>query len=194
MPPRYRRPHPTTTPTNTEGPEPNRPAGRTDGSTRGHGRGAAPVLVTLTAAEEVWVVSRGAEGFDPSRLRRLRVSRGLTQAALGALVGTSQGRVGDWEQARNTPTARGVSRLAAALEVAPADLLHPVPSGRRLTLRQLREHAGLSQRDIAELLGLSQAAVTRIERGLLPLRADAITTLANAYNVSTDDITHAPTS
>jgi transcriptional regulator with XRE-family HTH domain len=58
--------------------------------------------------------------------------------------------------------------------------------GRRL--RHLRERAGLSQRDVADELGLYRPAVTLIEAGLQRVDALRLVGLARLYGTTPDDV------
>lgn len=60
------------------------------------------------------------------------------------------------------------------------------PFGRRL--HTLREQAGLSQQQLADRLGLTQRAYAHWERHPVALRAEQLLKLAQALNVSTDDL------
>lgn len=53
-------------------------------------------------------------------------------------------------------------------------------------LRKLRKGRGLSQRALAELLGVSQQTYSRYERGQRRLGVQAAITLARLYHVSVD--------
>ena len=53
-------------------------------------------------------------------------------------------------------------------------------------LRELRKKRGLSQRTLAELLGVSQQTYSRYERGRWRLSVQAAVTLARLYHVSVD--------
>ena len=55
-------------------------------------------------------------------------------------------------------------------------------------LRDLREDRDLSQREVAELLGMKQPQYNRYERGLRDIPTDVLIRLARFYNVSTDYI------
>ena len=57
------------------------------------------------------------------KIKSLRESRKLTQAALGALVGESQVTVGGWEKGRTTPNIDQLRRLSEALEVPLTELV-----------------------------------------------------------------------
>lgn len=53
-------------------------------------------------------------------------------------------------------------------------------------LRELRKARGLSQRALAELLGVSQQTYSRYERGQRRLSVQAVIALARFYHVSVD--------
>ena len=61
-----------------------------------------------------------------------------------------------------------------------------LPFGQRL--HTLREQAGLSQQQLAERLGLSQRAYAHWERNPVALRPEQLLSLAEALNVSVDDL------
>jgi transcriptional regulator with XRE-family HTH domain len=58
------------------------------------------------------------------------------------------------------------------------------PLGARLAAARL--HAGLTQRQLADKLGLSQRVIAHWETQSVGLRADQLTALADALNVTTD--------
>ncbi len=60
-----------------------------------------------------------------SRLRELRKAKGLSQARLAKLVGASQPDIARLERGGRRLTTDWMRRIAAALEVHPADLLEP---------------------------------------------------------------------
>ena len=57
-----------------------------------------------------------------------------------------------------------------------------------LRLRDLREDKDLRQKDIAELLGISQTVYSRYERGYQTIPIPHLLILAEFYNSSTDYI------
>lgn len=52
----------------------------------------------------------------------------------------------------------------------------------RLALVRARENAGLSQRDVAERLGVSQPRIAQVERGSKPMSATFMVRYATAVN------------
>lgn len=58
-----------------------------------------------------------------SRLRTLRLSRGISQSALAAAVGVSARAVKYWEHGKRTPNATSLLALAHHFDVPPESLL-----------------------------------------------------------------------
>src|SRR5436309_1402890 len=55
------------------------------------------------------------------------------------------------------------------------------------TVRTLREEKGLNQKQLAELAGISQATISRIENGdIRELKSESVKKLADALGVSVD--------
>lgn len=59
------------------------------------------------------------------RLRAWRLRRGLTQAALGALLEVDQRQVARWERPTVVPRPTALAKLARVLDVTVDDLLTP---------------------------------------------------------------------
>lgn len=53
-------------------------------------------------------------------------------------------------------------------------------------LRKIREERGISEEQIAKLLGRSRQSYINIEKGKTRLKIDELDTLADFYNVSAD--------
>lgn len=67
------------------------------------------------------------------RLRQVRVERGLSQRALGALIGVAPQVLSALENQRLhlRPTAKTIQNLSRALGIAPEDVLKPVAPAKR---------------------------------------------------------------
>ncbi|MGL6236125.1 MAG: helix-turn-helix domain-containing protein [Segniliparus sp.] len=102
--------------------------------------------------------------FDAARLREAREHAGLTRAALARDTGASPDMVALWEDQGVVPTPAKVKRLAVLLGLEVEDLFQPLEGASGLVM--LRARAGLSQRALAKKLGVSQAHVSRWERGV----------------------------
>ena len=53
-------------------------------------------------------------------------------------------------------------------------------------LKNIREDNDIKQRQIAEILNVSQNTYSQYETGVIPLTAETLIKLANYYNVSVD--------
>lgn len=83
------------------------------------------------------------ERFDGSRIRAIRLERGLTQGKLAHRAGSSIKYVGFIEQGLKTPSIEMLFAFAAALNCLPGDLLPnsaetPVVVGRRIFVASAR--------------------------------------------------------
>lgn len=56
-------------------------------------------------------------------VRRIRTAQGITQSRLAAMVNTSRSYLCDVEAGRRNVTMRELARIAACLDVPPAELL-----------------------------------------------------------------------
>jgi transcriptional regulator with XRE-family HTH domain len=133
---------------------------------------------------------RGVPTFDPQLLRRRRAAAGLTQEQLAVAAELDATAVSHYEAGRRRPDAAVLRRLAAALEVAVADLLRTEPAaGEAPSLSTLRRQAGLSQAEVAERLGIRANTYSKIERGATGLIAPArVAALAGMFGVGDSEV------
>jgi transcriptional regulator with XRE-family HTH domain len=103
--------------------------------------------------------------FDAQRLQEARVARGFSQAQLAQRVGVDPSVINSWETRGGRPSVRNLSRVAVALGLSVSDL-YSSDSDAVGTLVDLRVQAGLTQRQLAAELGVSQARVSDWERGV----------------------------
>ena len=114
----------------------------------------------------------------PDQLKKLRKRLSLTQADLAALVGVSTAAVTSWETGKTTPARKAREAIAELRRTrrGPADrraAQRPGPgaTGQRTTrltpsdIRAIRKQAGLSQKEMADRLGVSPNAVSNWETG-----------------------------
>lgn len=69
----------------------------------------------------------GVSGFQSERLLQARLVRGLTQAALAAMVGRSSGTVSKWESGEQSPESDALENLSLRLGFPAPWFLKPVP-------------------------------------------------------------------
>ncbi len=107
------------------------------------------------------------------RLRRARISQGLTLAELGRKIGVSGGRISQWEQGYDIPTDRKseLELVLGSLEVQPASTSQITSenvlqaSAFSAWLSRARAEAGLSVPELARAAGLSTVAIYNLESG-----------------------------
>ncbi len=91
---------------------------------------------------------------DPTRLREIRDTVGLTQTELGDLVGLSKEAVANHESGRRGISTRQLQKYAAALKVAPQEIL---------------KGGGKPTSDAAKLLALFEQLDTKDRKTLLAM-------------------------
>ncbi|WP_287459213.1 helix-turn-helix transcriptional regulator [Sphingomonas sp.] len=69
----------------------------------------------------------------PNRIRELRTAQGLSQQAVGDMIGVSKMTVSDLERGRMELTVEYMRRLARALGAKPSDLLQTADNPDRLS-------------------------------------------------------------
>jgi transcriptional regulator with XRE-family HTH domain len=129
------------------------------------------------------------------RLRTERLGRGLTQAAVVALLGVPQATYAGWETGRSTPGTHLYGTLAGFLGIAEQDVAtlcaSPFvvdtagwpPFGRFVGAR--RQELRLSRAALAEALGVSPGTVVSWELGYRVPATTQLTRLAAALSVDT---------
>ncbi|MEU9079970.1 helix-turn-helix transcriptional regulator [Kitasatospora sp. NPDC048538] len=117
--------------------------------------------------------------FRGDRMQALRQAGGLSRAQLALLAQVSPETVRNAETGACHPSARVARALAVALGVPIADLS---PPGEAITLKVLRRRTGLTQKQVAERVGVSPGMVSKVEAGMYGVRA--LARWAAAYGVS----------
>ncbi|WP_079153898.1 helix-turn-helix transcriptional regulator [Streptomyces subrutilus] len=130
-------------------------------------------------------------GADARRLkgwlvRELRELRAIPQEQLASAVGCSRSAVSMWETRDQRPSPSHLLKLALALGVDPSDLLEG-PRGER-TLRELRKARGLTQNDLARIVGVTAATYCNVETGRQSLPNRWVPILKSALNASEQTI------
>lgn len=124
--------------------------------------------------------------FDADKMREARMSLGINQVELASRIGIDPSVVNSWETRGGNPSVRNLPRVAAALGLSVSDLYRSDADAVG-TLIDLRVQAGLSQRELAQLLDISQARVSRWERGVSRPTWEEISSYAKV--LKTDRIT-----
>ena len=119
--------------------------------------------------------------FDADKIREGRMSLGINQVELAMRIGVDPSVVNSWETRGGRPSVRNLKRVASALGLKVSDLYHS-DAGAAGTLVDLRVRAGLSQREVAQFLGVSQTTVSCWERGVSRPTWDEISAYAKVLN------------
>uniref|UniRef100_UPI003F49B1A4 helix-turn-helix domain-containing protein n=1 Tax=unclassified Streptomyces TaxID=2593676 RepID=UPI003F49B1A4 len=112
-------------------------------------------------------------------MREVRQRAGLSRADLAVMAEISPETVRNAETGKRVPSARVAASIARALGVEVGDL---APASGEITLKQLRQYTGLTQRQTAEVIGVSAGMVSKVEAGLYGVRDPQ--KWATAYQVS----------
>jgi len=118
--------------------------------------------------------------MTPDRMKRTRRRFGLTQRDLAQLLGVSTGSVTAWESGKVEPTGQNRQAMVELRELTQAQVdeklgrkAKPAPTprakpGQTLSnedVKEIRNSTGLSQKALADKLGVSSAAVSHWETG-----------------------------
>ena len=57
-------------------------------------------------------------------------------------------------------------------------------------LKRLRKSRGMTQMDMAEMLGVTQSKISRLERGVIPITVDELTAIAEVLEVPVCTLFH----
>ncbi|GAF24755.1 helix-turn-helix domain-containing protein [Neomoorella thermoacetica] len=121
-----------------------------------------------------------------ARLRRLREQKGITLSELSRRSGVSLAHISEIERSRSTASLKTLEKLAAVLEVSTSSLLR---SGQQdslgAKLKRLREKIGLTQKELAQQVGISHSLIGQIETDRIQPSLATLSSLAEALGVST---------
>ncbi|AKX94426.1 helix-turn-helix domain-containing protein [Neomoorella thermoacetica] len=121
-----------------------------------------------------------------ARLRRLREQKGITLSELSRRSGVSLAHISEIERSRSTASLKTLEKLAAVLEVSTSSLLR---SGQQdslgAKLKRLREKIGLTQKELAQQVGISHSLIGQIETDRIQPSLSTLSSLAEALGVST---------
>ena len=128
-------------------------------------------------------------GTFPERLRQLRTEAKLTQQQMAEAFNIKQPTYAQWETGRTKPKGETLERFADFFNVSTDYLLGKTQPRTELSvfperLRQLRIETDLTQQELAKNLNVSQQIIGLWERGKRKPKIEAITNIAEYFNVS----------
>ena len=125
-------------------------------------------------------------------IREMRIKCGMTQKELGLEIGANEKLVSAWEHGKGIPPAKKMLEMARLFGCTVYDLNEGL--GVRCTyltqLGALRREKGLTQRDVAEALGVNFCTVSNWETCKARIGKPNLSRLANLYGVQPEDILH----
>lgn len=123
-------------------------------------------------------------------IREMRMKCGMTQKEVGLEIGANKKLVSDWEHGKCIPPAKKMLEMAKLFGCTVYDLNEGL--GVRCTyltqLGALRREKGLTQRDVAEALGVNFCAVSNWETCKARISSANLQKLSNLYGVMPDEI------
>lgn len=125
-------------------------------------------------------------------IKNLRERKGLTQQELAVRVDVAQATVANWESGRREPDINILIRIAKLFnvtldELVMKELTPPIPMYAR-NLAYLRRKHGMTQADVANLLGVSKATSCKYENGDVEPNVEQLIKLADFFGVTMDQI------
>ena len=125
-------------------------------------------------------------------IKNLRERKGLTQQELAVRVDVAQATVANWESGRREPDINILIRIAKLFnvtldELVMKELTPPIPMYAR-NLAYLRRKHGMTQADVANLLGVSKATSCKYENGDVEPNVEQLIKLAEFFGVTMDQI------
>lgn len=128
-------------------------------------------------------------GFDPAALVAAREAKGWNAARLAREADIGLSTLRYWERGAGSPEPDNLARVADALGVPVAQLVR-VRDGAQ-TLADARVLAGLTQPQLGRLTGISTTSIGALERAEIRLSEERAQLLADALDLSVDDIKNA---
>ena len=127
------------------------------------------------------------------KIRKTRTDKGLTQKQLADRMSVTQAHIWQYENSLVKPSDKQLNRFADALGVSVKELLsieenkitenesRTITVGERI--REIRQKAGLTQKQLADRMGVTPSQIGQYERGLVNPSNTQIKKFADALNI-----------
>lgn len=134
------------------------------------------------------------------RIKMLRKSKSMTQSQLAEALGVSQSTIGMYECNSREPDLKRIMALARLFDVPVSALIEEeyvqVPSAKAkldaysfgMAVYRLRKGRGLSQDQLADMLGISKQAVSNYERGIREPDFNMLEDLASTFGMTVPEL------
>lgn len=146
-------------------------------------------VASLLGVETDYFTKKDADAEQDAlgaKLRQLRQQKGITLSQLSRQSGVSLAHISEIERGRGRASLKTLEKLAAVLDVPTSSLLRSQKEdslGNKL--RRLREKMGLTQKQLAEQVGISHSLIGQIETDRIQPSLSTLSSLAEALGVST---------
>ena len=130
-----------------------------------------------------------------TNLKSIRKSRGMTQRQMAESIGEKVATYGTWERGTSTPNIEQLVRCARVLDCSTDEILSRKSQERphqetdmEVSLKKIRKSRGLSQQEMAKLLGVKTTRYGSWERGERMLSAAQLVDCSRVLDCSTDEV------
>lgn len=127
------------------------------------------------------------------KIRKVRTDKGLTQKQLADRMSVTQSHVWQYENGLVKPSDKQVKKFADALGVSVKELLSVEENNKTENesiamtvgerIREIRQKAGLTQKQLADRMGVTPSQIGQYERGLVNPSNTQIKKFADALNI-----------
>lgn len=124
--------------------------------------------------------------FTDSPIANARIAKGLTQKALAEAIGVRTPQISAWELGTLSPSVDALAKIAKVLDVSMEELIS-VPQS-KTNLKELRKAAGVTQVQLAKIIGVAQSQYSSYESGAFTIPEDKLALIAETLGVGIDDI------
>ena len=125
--------------------------------------------------------------FNDSPIAKARFAKGMTQKELADAIGAKQAQISAWERGAIPPSVDVLVRIASALDIDVVKLMTPRNQSNN-NIKELRTAKGLTQVELAKILGIAQSTYSAYESGANEFSEEMLQRIADALEISVDDI------
>lgn len=113
-------------------------------------------------------------------IRRIRLKNGMTQAEFGDIAGVSSMAVSQWENGRSVPRMGVIRAIASHFRIPLSDVVDGASDNTGKRIAKARTLAGMTQRQLADALGITQQSVYYYESGDRDIKSTSLMKISNA--------------
>ena len=126
-----------------------------------------------------------------SNIKFARKRAGLTQKQLAAKINKGFSTIQKYELGLTEPSFNILEKIATALDISPGELLGIAPAmdvtiAERIVVA--RKKAGLTQKELGERMGISDASIAQYESGKRNPKLATLNRIASALEVPTEEL------